>query len=306
MKNISISNNSLDEDISIAIEKIENGHTFLSDDIFDDSSTIYRISNETISHKPYVDAIKNKEKVLAITASGDQILNSIFLNGKYITGIDISRFPKYFAALKLTSLMSLSKDDFLQFIVGDKNNPPLSKELYNKVRNNLSDDVKEFWDKLFSLYDEEKINSSSLFRQFNISKSRYIANNPFLQKDNYECTKNKLTEARIDLCDKDIFSLTKKDFGTFDLIYLSNIINYYMMDKSLDEMSEHFKEFVKRLPLNNDGNAVIYNFTLNGHLEDFFKEKGFSVHLVKEDLINVSITNEIIVYNKPRKLSLFR
>ena len=54
------------------------------------SSGIYRGTNEMISSKEYTSFITNRERILSVIASGDQILNSILLGSNDVEAFDIS------------------------------------------------------------------------------------------------------------------------------------------------------------------------------------------------------------------------
>ena len=99
----------LDNDIVLAQQIVSGKYSNYDDSkVYHDNSFIYKFSNEMISY--YQKYLENRKKALIITASGDQILNSI-LSGTYdITSCDISRFPKYFFELKKAAILSLTKD----------------------------------------------------------------------------------------------------------------------------------------------------------------------------------------------------
>jgi len=304
MGNVHIRVADLGEDIDFAKKIIEGKITTLRDK-FNDYSMVYRTTNENINHKPYIDALTDKETVLSITSSGDQIINSVLLGGKTIKGIDICRFTKYFVSLKIAAIKSLSRDEFTTYILGNREYPSLNTEYYERVREYLPIESLFFWDSIFKRYSYKQVNDSSFFGDFNVAKSRMIINNPYLEKDNYKITKDKLDKVDIELYDGNIFEIKKDKLQKYDLILLSNVINYINdFDTSFKPQSRKYKSFLKKLPLKDDGIALTYNFIFSGSLEKKFNSGDYKTYKVREELDYLDIENEIMIYKKRK--SLFR
>ena len=308
LKNIKIRDINLIDDIDLA-KKIISGKLVPKDYSYNDHSMIYKTTNETISNESYFSYFKNRDRVLSITSSGDQIINSILAGAKEIVGIDISRFPKYFFALKIAAIKSLDEEEFIRFILGNKNTEySFSNELYLKIRKNLSDEVKYFWDSIFSSFSTQQIEKSSFFGNYSVSHSVMKKNNPYLQNDNYEIIRKKIDSIDIELLDTNIFELKKNEFDNFDLIILTSLINYVApIGSSEGKKAEEYRNFVKKLPLNQDGVALVYNFAFDGFLYPYFNDKNFKTLKIKEEVHMLPIDNELIVYTKPKKkiLSIF-
>lgn len=302
MKNVVLDNKNFNDDLELALKKIKRDNCD-REDMFCRSSNIYRTTNETISHKSYIDAMRDKKRVIAITGSCDQILNSVLVGGKTIKGVDISVFPKYFAALKLGAMKAFDdKEVFLDYFVGDDQIPPLSSKLHSKVENVLSDEVNTFWNSAFNVRHESDLYRSALFRGFHLSRKRMTYNNPYLQGDNYNITREKLDDALFEFCDMDAFKIDRNsDLGEFDLALLSNMLNYYRLDKPNKDSIEDFKKYVRNLPLAKGGKAVIYNFCFNGSVLHLFYDNDFEVYRVDEHIPAAGIENEIVVYTKQKK-----
>ena len=79
---------------------------FGCENTFHNSSAIYRFSNEIL--QDYCEYFVNRNKILSVISSGDQILNAILNGVKDIDAFDISVFPKYFLYLKIGAIKSLS------------------------------------------------------------------------------------------------------------------------------------------------------------------------------------------------------
>lgn len=295
----------LTSDVS-AVQKVMSGYLVPSSFSYNDHSMIYRSTNENISNEKYVEALKDKERVLSITSSGDQIINSILFGAKQIVGIDICRFSKYYTILKLAAIKSLSKEEFLDYIVGIDNKLPLSRKLYKKIRRNLSQEALIFWDSIFDFYNEEQVINSKLFGDYKPTKERVVKNNPFLQDDNYEKVKENLKDIDIRFVDGDIFNCDTSSLGQFDLVLLSNIYNYIEGTGYDPNITAKYERFLEELPLSKNGIAVTYNFIFNGYLTEKFSGENFRIHPVKENIISGDIENEIMIYKKKKKHLFFR
>ena len=79
MENIIVRNFRLSDDLDL-LDRVINGIAPIEDGIFDEVSMIYRTTNETISNPNYIEKMRARKKVLAVTGSGDQIINSVLLN----------------------------------------------------------------------------------------------------------------------------------------------------------------------------------------------------------------------------------
>lgn len=308
MDNIKISNFNLDDDINIAKEIIDGK---INNEVYkySDTSSIYKTTNECISHKPYMKSLENKDRVLSIVGSGDQILNSILFGTNDVVGLDISTFPKYFLTLKLAAIKTLKRMEYLEYFYGNSSRP-FSDNIYDLIRCELDEDTKRFWDSLYNEYNE-KLYYSKLFGDFEIKAEGAISNNPFLQDNFYDVMKKRVEKVNVELLKHDMFKVKELNLDNFDLIILSNIINnIYVFNKESVYLSKYkeqylsmikeYKEFLTTLPLNKNGIALTYNFTFDGEIKDYFKGKEYEVHKVKEDTKFFDCENEILIYKKRR------
>lgn len=82
------------DDIVLAQQIVANRYRNIKKDIYHDTSFIFASTNEKINL--YSSFYQNKNRILSVIGSGDQMLNMILSGCKQIDGFDISRFPKYF------------------------------------------------------------------------------------------------------------------------------------------------------------------------------------------------------------------
>lgn len=240
---------------------------FGTKDNFINTSSIYRFTNEDITS--YFHHLKNKNNILSVIGSGNQILNSILAGSKNIDCFDISVFPEYYLFLHLASIVSLSKEEYIKYFLSDDNKYLFNNKFYDKIRDNLKGKYKIFWDKLYDFDEGIDIYNSLLFRHDFYNKDNTIKMNPYLQDNNYEKLKDilKLENLKINSVVLDI-TKTKID-KEYDLVNLSNILSYYFNKDNLEEYVNYLKT---NFNLTNNGEIINYLFSLDDEcINEFLK-----------------------------------
>ena len=234
---------------------------------YHENSFIYRTTNEQINK--YQDFLKNREKVLSIIASGNQILNTIYEGTKNITGFDISTFPRYYLELQIAALNIFGLKDYINFIYGDIDDEEFD-DMYYTINPILEKESREFWDGLLNFFDLSEITASTLFSNEIVSPRNVIEKNIYLQsEENYQRLKNNIQQVNLEYITGDIFSLAKKLDTEYDFINLSSIIYYNDLNK--------YKEMLETLPLMDNGEALTYLYKIKSfsQKQDFFPNCDF-------------------------------
>lgn len=274
---------SFNEILSIA-QKIVRGSfiNFNLSDNFINFSGIYRWTNEDITS--YYHHFQNKNRVLSVIGSGNQILNGILAGTRNLDCFDISVFPKYYLFLHIASIISLNKEEYIKYYFSENRNELFSENIYDKISINLKGNIKVFWDNLYDYNNGCDIFFSMLFRQDFYSISNVIENNPYLQDNNYEKLKSILKNETIKLNNYVCNILTTKFSKEYDLINLSNILYYYFNNY---EKKDYIKYLKNNFVLKNNGEIINYFYTLsnnainefncliglNGYIEDIRGKK---------------------------------
>lgn len=282
---------SVQEDIKKAIEIIASSKKkFIG---FNTDTFIYRFTNESI--ELYKNYLMNRKKVLSVTASGDQILNSILFGSKEIDSFDISRFPKYYFELKKAAIETLTRDEFIDFFVGKHlsslvgfiscykglENDKL-KEYYSGFNNNMDKDYKEFWDEIFDIYDINQVFYSSLFFS---DDCHFQALNPYLYDKNYEKLQKNIKNAKVKHYIGDIRQISGMLNKEYDLVNLSNIINY------ID--SDEYKDILNNLSLSDDGIALSYIPVLEKYIKNYFYQEEYQFNNLDKEF-----PEAVMIYQK--------
>lgn len=214
-----------EDDIVVAQRLVTGSYNPLRDDFYHETSIIYKTTNEDV--RSYLNLLKDKKKIFSITASGDQILNSILVGSKDITACDVSHFPKYFLDLKIAAVKSLSLEDYLNFFVmTDEENIEFSDKYYDQLRSNLDKNSLEFWDHLFGFFDGDEIYNSSLFSREVYTLKHFKERNPYLEKENYKLLRKKLDDVDIKYINTNLGNSDLSFNESYDLVNLSSIMYY--------------------------------------------------------------------------------
>jgi len=266
------------EDYSIFAQALVRGtKSNLKKETFHEYSFIYKKTNEQLEY--VTQYFKNKDKILCVIGSGDQILNSMIFKPSLIVGFDISVYPHLFLKLKMAAIRSLSRDEFVDFFFGTIYT--YEEDLYDdifyyKIYPFLDDEAKNFWTYLFEYNDWYDIYNSMLFSTETVIPRRALEQNLYLDLNNYNKLKYLIPKINIEYIIGDIFDMEIKN--TYDLIYLSNIIQYHDINKykkkvksltnngKTEVLTYIFCEVEKALVFFNDTNTTGINFNQNGLL----------------------------------------
>lgn len=219
---------------------------------FHENSFIYRATNEKIDN--YQLFLRNRENVLSVISSGNQILNTIYEGGKNITGFDISTFPKYYLELQIAALNTFGLDDYIKFIYEDIDDEKFD-DMYDALHPILEKDSKIFWDGLLNSFDISEIINSTLFSNETINLRNVITRNAYLHsEEDYQKLRGSMQQANLKYITGDIFSLGEQLDDNYDFINLSSIIYY----KKINE----YQNMLEKLPLTDNGEALTYLYNV--------------------------------------------
>lgn len=218
---------------------------------FHSESFIYKKTNEKLNE--FIDLLLNKDKVLSVIGSGDQILNTLLTKPSKIDAFDISVFPKFFLKLKIASIKSLSRDEYIKFFFSTTETflDEYYDDLYfDKIRKELDIDAEDFWTYLFQYNDWYDIYNSTLFSSESVFEEQAIIQNKYLDNDQYYHLRDILQSVQINYIESNLLDLKIND--TYDLIYLSNILEYVKKSAYFDKIDE--------LSVKNKGIIISYIF----------------------------------------------
>lgn len=242
-------------------------HNFGTKEHFINTSSIYRFTNEDITS--YYHHLENKDKVLTVIGSGNQVINGILAGTKNFDCFDISIFPEYYLYLNIAAIIALNKDEYLKYFLSDDREEVFSYELYEKISFYLKGEHKQFWDSLYEFNEGIDIYNSLLFRQDFYKMESIIEYNPYLQDKNYEKIKSilKTEPIKIKTMTLDILKTTLN--SKYDLVNLSNILSYYFDKTKIREYISYLKD---NFNLTSNGEIINYFYNMTDECLEEFKK----------------------------------
>lgn len=242
-------------------------HNFGTKEHFINTSSIYRFTNEDITS--YYNHLENKDKVLTVIGSGNQVINGILAGTKNFDCFDISIFPEYYLYLNIAAIIALNKDEYLKYFLSDDREEVFSYELYEKISFYLKGEYKQFWDSLYEFNEGIDIYNSLLFRQDFYKMESIIEYNPYLQDKNYEKIKSILKTEPIKIKTMTLDILKTALNSKYDLVNLSNILSYYF-DKT--KIREYISYLKNNFNLTSNGEIINYFYNMTDECLEEFKK----------------------------------
>ncbi len=166
--------------------------------------------------------LENK-KVITVTASGDHILNLVVKGCKYITAYDINLLAQKYAELKLAGMRQLDYKDFLKVFLYETSDT-LKYEIIKSLE--LEQEISDYWITELKRHNNNglELRKSILFNTKYFNPASKIKQNLYLDEENYQKTREKLSSININYINTDIKDL--KLSSSYDYMFLSNISDY--------------------------------------------------------------------------------
>ena len=273
----------LDDDIVLAQNVVGvTDSNLISDQIFHSTSGIYVKSNERI--ESYQKYLMNRERMLSVIASGDQILNSILGGTKIIDAFDISVFPKYFLHLKIAALSGLTRDEYIKFFYGTIRPSEEFEDMYDRIRVFLEGDNLKFWDSLFDYYEWYDIYNSTLFSSEPVITDHAIKQNMYLDRIHYQKMKDLVSRVKINTFDGNILDIYPNFKDVYDLVYLSSIIYY-------SDLYE-YRDLLGKFNLTDQGIILTYFYEVSKGVLALFDQSKTTVERIEDS------TCAVMLYHK--------
>ena len=223
---------------------------------------VYGFTNENIEEFSNYFNFDNAS-VLTVLGSGDQYFSSLLNGAKSIDVFDINYLAWYHFILKTTAIKMLSYEEFYQMFIIDKLD---NLDIYYKIRTNLPDEVRWFFDKLISLgrnISSIKINNT-IFDNSKI-KIPYFNKNAYYKLQSILQSINLPTFYNCNLLD--ILKFTQK---SYDIALFSNIYHYISLGVA------DYQRFLNDIKCPEI--LALYTWILQPKEKEEFVDNGFVVH----------------------------
>lgn len=134
------------------------------------NAPMYVYATENVAGYYQALVLKNK-KVLAVCGSGDQVLNALYFGAEKVIGFDLNKRSEFITRLKITAILELNYNEFLEFFGEHKPNVGFNFILYKKIRISLDKPARKFFD--------------SLYKKFNYNGLKLVRSDNFRQRDDF-------------------------------------------------------------------------------------------------------------------------
>lgn len=232
-------------DIEAAATIIENADKISGSD-YDHYSKIFNLP--TIQHKPLFNEMgDNWESFLGVLGSSDPWLNAVCKGSKNIVTFDVNCLNVYFAYLKIAGILTLNYQEFLAYFYATNWDQYFCKEYYDKLKDNLPNEIQAVWNYLYEKYPFYKIRKL-FYHQISPNSDEItkiiIPNNIFLEEKEFYRLKKLLTKIKFNYFIGDFGEIPDTFYGqTFDIIYLSCMNNLIYDNVHGYNYFEKLKEF---------------------------------------------------------------
>ncbi|MFA5644362.1 MAG: DUF3419 family protein [Patescibacteria group bacterium] len=239
-------------------------------------SPIYIYATEMVS--AYYKCLDLKDKsVLSICGSGDQVINAYFFGAKKVFAFDINIRAEFILDLKLKALKILDYEEFLDFFGSGYGNAKFSFSNYQKIRSSLLDKTKRFFDKVYKEfnYNGRRLVDSDYFRKRDMLSASIFQVNAYLknEKEYLKC-RNIMADKKIEFVVSDINEINKKINKTFDIINISNVLNYLTANVADGDLVRILSLTIKSVSKKLKVNGLIFWYS---YFEVMYKNNGKGV-----------------------------
>lgn len=235
--------------------------------LHDEYSHAYPVTNENISEVWDFFEFNENMKLLSVLASGDQIFDMISKGIKNVDTFDSNRVAEYYTlGFKKTAIENLGYYQFIEMLNHEKNGHNYEMEDY--VISCAPEEYKKFWQELLYCLKQQGVKASV----FDFSKGSGILEallnnccNYLKCPENYANLQQRLKTSNITFNYCDITQIPL-ECGQYDLIFLSNIFDYYRdifrypyMQESRNKALEFFQSIYDK-NLNKPGEIILTFF----------------------------------------------
>jgi len=230
-------------------------------DYFDNSLNYQTFSRLYISTNENVKAILEKtdisdaNKALCVLASGDQAFNLISMGVHDIETFDINGLTEYYVfGIKMALIEKYNYHEYLQIIrkLFDYNTTLEElTEIINDLLPYMDHKYRNFWQNINTYNYKNQANSEKTLNLFHLISYHFpeslIFPNHYLENEtNYSNFKTNLKQTKISFQRLNIIESTR-GLNKYDLIYLSNVMDYACISHSYDWTNIFFEEFLKKI-----------------------------------------------------------
>lgn len=231
----------------------------------------------------------NKEKALSVMAGGDQVFNLIYSGVKNIDAFDKNVLTYFIFHLRRAIFLAYGyeKSSEIENLFMDFNcNPQKLLEILNILKLFMPNDVYMYFEEIlkYNYYLSISKNSSNLF-PFIYGNRRGIGNNLYDRKRAYanrsvfQKLQDNLDKSSVNFIESDIQDLPDFLEEEYDLMYFSNIVEYYIKkygEREFMELMWQLYPYLKSKGIIVNYFFDRYNLDMVGLNMSYFRKLGFN------------------------------
>lgn len=261
--------------------QIDQGFISFDKSSFFGYTKVYPFTNEDLKEVLELIEFRNITNALTVLASGDQTFNLICNGVLDIETFDINYLTEYFVlGLKRAMILKYSYEEFKSMYARILSSDDLDEiaEIINGLIPFMDDIYKTFWKEINDFnysYQKENNTSLSLIKMLTREPNNlgFIVVNPYLEcSDSYNRFKSNLMRSNITFKWANGVNIASSFRSKYDLIMLSNILDYAYSYWGLYWNEEKLKKFLMSLDgiLSADG-VVLLHYAFNYYLKKDYK-----------------------------------
>ncbi len=235
---------------------------------FEGYQNLYYQTNENIAEYLNLIDLANKKSALCVAGSGDQAFSLIAKGINNIQLFDINKFTEYFIlGLKRTMIEKYNYSDYINLfnkLISPMTMPNEVEEILSDVLLIMNEPYKTFWQAIlnFNFKYLKEINVKTNFMYgLNVNAGLKIISSfcTYLEnEENYNKLKNNLGNANINFKYCNGLELTKNFNNKFDLILLSNILDYAFIYWGNNWHMQNLNSYIAELKKILKNNGIIF------------------------------------------------
>ena len=228
--------------------------TYLKPKNDDDFGRVYPNTNENISGYLSLFDMSKYRNALAVLSSGDHAFNLVHAGITDIDTFDCNRLTEYYAlGLKRAMIMKYSYNEYLRLMkqmIVDHFDSDFELDTISDLLPFMDEEYRVYWKAIvnYAFKNANMMQQTLLEYLFYPSKPSDLMHNGYLKSQKeYELFKERLGKANINYTHCDARDLALKMPGKYDVILLSNIIDYFFRKYGLGWTYNILKQYEEEL-----------------------------------------------------------
>lgn len=296
-------------------KQVNHGKIIFEGESFSKYQKVFMSTNENIKDSLNLISFDGKYKALSVMASGDHIFNLITNNILDIDTFDTNLLTSYYVlGLKRSMILKYSYKEYIEkynlFTNMNASLEEITETIYNLLPL-MDNEYRIFWKSIIDYNYKLQINNKNKINLFymlfiNLNHIDFLKsfNNYLFNEENYNILRNNINKSNISF--KNINATNLGEYyknNKYDIILLSNILDYFGKEYKKDNKKFNYKELLKYedslLNIMNKDGVLFLKYIINFSNRNFVRNKVFmdsniitneftreSIHNISKDRVN--------------------